>query len=349
MGVCRKNAPLVKAAIQLLVAGKPAKIKDKNIGGRLVARVKDICQKQRVRYNLETFIKVSVDYEQTQIRRLQDFPNSENQINDLADMLEAIRALFQAYEPDTFKAWEKIVEKIFDESGYSPISLYTIHSGKGGEGQVSFIIYPEDLPLIHPKQVEQEREQEDHLLYVALTRTLADGAEGSGILYLVCREASSADDDEDKDKDKIHIVKEQVKYPNWLPKKYCQLWKWGESEQPDNNEVESVCLDTPKMETLEKCLDTTLPDLFTSGSNQQKYIAINVPQIKPYERVVTSRPVTFTCQYCGEILTQLRMPGPLPTYCSERCRLDAAATRKKAVRAVTGKNKGKRGRPKESE
>lgn len=36
MGVCRKNAPLIKAAIQLLAAGKPAKIKDRNIGGRLV-------------------------------------------------------------------------------------------------------------------------------------------------------------------------------------------------------------------------------------------------------------------------------------------------------------------------
>ena len=127
------------------------------------------------------------------------------------------------------------------------------------------------------------------------------------------------------------------------------MWKWGESSQADNNEVESVCLDTPEMETLEKCLDTTLPDTFILGSNQQKSIAINVSKIKSYERVVTSRPVTFTCQYCGEILTQLRMPGPLPTYCSDRCRLDAAATRKKAVRAETGKNQGKRGRPKKGE
>ena len=128
------------------------------------------------------------------------------------------------------------------------------------------------------------------------------------------------------------------------------MWKWGESSQADNNEVESVCLDTSEMETLEKCLDTTLvPDTFIPSFQQQKSIAINVSKIKSYERVVTSRPVTFTCQYCGEILTQLRMPGPLPTYCSDRCRWDAAATRKKAVRAITGKNQGKRGRPKKGE
>lgn len=232
MGVCRKNAPLIKAAIQLLAAGKPAKIKDRNIGGRLVTRVKDICQKQRVKYSPKTFIRVSVEYESAQRKRLQDFPNSENQILDLTDMLEAIRALFQAYEPSTFKAWERIVERIFDESGYSPISLYTIHTGKGGEGQVSFILYPEDLPLIHPKQVEEERQQEDHLLYVALTRTLADGAEGSGILYLVCREAGSEEEDDGEVRDR----RAKVKWPEWLPKKYRSLWKWDESSQPEPDE-----------------------------------------------------------------------------------------------------------------
>jgi len=369
MGVCRKNAPLVKAAIQLLAAGKPAKIKDRNIGGRLVARVKDICQKQRVKYNPETFIRTSVEYEQAQRRRLQDFPNSENQILDLTDMLEAIRALFQAYEPETFKAWERIVERIFDESGYSPISLYTIHSGKGGEGQVSFILYPEDLPLIHPKQVDEEREQEDHLLYVALTRTLADGVEGSGILYLVCRESTK----EDSDDDETHSLG-KVKWPEWLPKKYRQLWNWDKSNLPEqekcldttedensflaDEEAPGICswdsrLDpdpiqvaTSEPEPLEMRLDTTsVQDTNLENPSKQKSIAINVPQIKPYERTVTSRPVTFTCLYCEQTVTQERMPGPSPAYCSDRCRLDAAATRKRAVRAATGKNKGKRGRP----
>jgi superfamily I DNA/RNA helicase len=371
MGVCRKNAPLVKAAIQLLAAGKPAKIKDRNIGGRLVTRVKDICQKQRVKYDPDTFIRVSVNYEETQRRRLQDFPNSENYLLDLTDMLEAIRALFQAYEPDTFKAWERIVERIFDESGYSPISLYTIHSGKGGEGQVSFIIYPEDLPLTHPKQVPEEKEQEDHLLYVALTRTLADGAEGSGILYLVCREADERDED-----DLAPSRRSKVKWPEWLPKKYRQLWNWDKSNEPNPPEK---CLDTPpaqdtlelpqenSLDTLSKGtlvednvipvsapqelrLDTvSAPDTNLEPSHERISVVVSVPQVKGYERVVTSRAVTFTCEQCGQTVTQERMPGPLPSYCSDRCRLDAAAARKKAARAITGKNKGKRGRPRKIE
>lgn len=168
----------------------------------------------------------------------------------------------------------------------------------------------------------------------------------------LCRGSDDDEDDDDDDDDEgegeAQSLSVKVKWPNWLPQKYRQLWKWGGKEKHDFDEgVLEVGLDTPEMETLEMCLDTTLvSDTFMLNSQHQKSIAINVPKIKSYERVVTSRPVTFTCQYCGEILTQLRMPGPLPTYCSDRCRLDAAATRKKAVRAETGKNQGKRGRPK---
>lgn len=208
MGVCRKNAPLTIAAIKLLAAGKPAKIKDKNIGSRLVSRVREVCQRRR--YNPDTFPQALRDYEALQRKRLKNFPDGESKISDLEDTLAAIWALFEAYEPSTLKAWENIVNRIFDESGYSPISLYSIHTGKGGEGQVSFILCPDELPLEHPKQVQQERQQEDHLLYVALTRTLADGAPGSGILYLVIRE-----DDEDSEG--------EPKYPRWLPKKYRTL------------------------------------------------------------------------------------------------------------------------------
>lgn len=350
MGVCRKNAPLTIAAIKLLAAGKPAKIKDKNIGSRLVSRVREICQRRR--YNPDTFPQALRDYEALQKKRLKNFPDWESKVSDLEDTLAAIWALFEAYSPKTLKAWEDIVNRIFDESGYSPISLYSIHTGKGGEGQVSFILSPDELPLEHPKQVPQEREQEDHLLYVSLTRTLADGVDGSGILYLIIREAQDG----------------KPKYPAWLPGKY-RLLK-AESAKPNHSEKR---LDTSssqddifwaghsatEAETRENSLGTSsdeddipllsttsMPNTVTESPSKQKSVVVKVSQVKGYERVIDLRPVTFTCLHCGQTVTQERMPGPLPAYCSERCRLDAAATRKRAFRAETGKNKGKRGRPK---
>jgi superfamily I DNA/RNA helicase len=63
-----------------------------------------------------------------------------------------------------------LIDSIFDENQNCVVSLYSIHSGKGGEGDVAFIIQPEVMPLCHKKQTTEERAQEDNLLYVALTR-----------------------------------------------------------------------------------------------------------------------------------------------------------------------------------
>lgn len=38
-----------------------------------------------------------------------------------------------------------------------------------------------------------------------------------------------------------------------------------------------------------------------------------------YRRTVGTRPVTFTCQWCGQTVTQQRYPGPLPRYCDAFC------------------------------
>lgn len=298
MGVCRKNAPLTIAAIRLLADGKPAVIKDKNIGGRLVSRVRDICQRRK--YNPDTFPQALREYEFTQKKRLKDFLDGESKISDLEDILAAIRALFEHYAPKTLKAWEDLVNKIFKDSDYdSPISLYSIHSGKGGEGQVSFILAPDTLPLEHPKQVEQEREQEDNLTYVALTRTLADGASGSGILYLVIREDDKVED------------AGEPKYPRWLPKKYRTLKGEAADAKPSNQdsvweEEEELLwsldsgmvepLDTPtnncSEETIEETLETAT-ETFDSGMEQRTGISTPITETLPLE------PVAATANNCS--------------------------------------------------
>lgn len=38
-----------------------------------------------------------------------------------------------------------------------------------------------------------------------------------------------------------------------------------------------------------------------------------------YVRVVHQREVTFTCQECGRVVTQLQYPGPQRRYCNSDC------------------------------
>lgn len=170
MGVCRKNAPLIKTAIQLLGAGYPAKIKDKSLGQKVVEQVNKICKKLKIDYSPKTFVENVNSYEARERERLLAYPDKEQKIADLKDMLEAILCLFEAYQPLIITDWKSLIDSIFDENQNCVVSLYSIHSGKGGEGDIAFIIQPEVMPLCHKKQTAEERAQEDNLLYVALTR-----------------------------------------------------------------------------------------------------------------------------------------------------------------------------------
>ena len=170
IGVCRKNAPLIKTAIQLLGAGYPAKIKDKSLGQKVVEQVNKICKNLKVDYCHKTFVENVGTYESLERERLLAYPDKEQKVADLKDMLEAILCLFETYQPLTIVDWKSLIDSIFDENQNCVVSLYSIHSGKGGEGDVVFIIQPEVIPLCHKKQTTEERVQEDNLLYVALTR-----------------------------------------------------------------------------------------------------------------------------------------------------------------------------------
>ena len=41
--------------------------------------------------------------------------------------------------------------------------------------------------------------------------------------------------------------------------------------------------------------------------------------VRAYQRRLTEREVTFTCQECGRTVTQLQYPGPRRRYCSSEC------------------------------
>jgi len=198
-GVCRRNAPLVKAAISLLVKNLPARVKDKSIGGRLVATVKKISPK----YKKGSFLDELKSYEMQMRGKFDSFPDKEQKISALQDSLEAIVALFEAYLPSSLDDWNKIVNRIFEDSPRKAIDLYTVHSGKGGEGGDTFLLSPHSLPLRYKGQSEEELQQEYNLLYVALTRP-------KNTLWLVVDELEG-----------VPI------WPEWLPDSMRQFWKKG--------------------------------------------------------------------------------------------------------------------------
>ncbi len=211
-GICRKNAPLLIFAIRLLTAGYPARIKDRNLGAKLLNKVKEVA---RGKYHVDNFLNQVEEWFSFQANSINKLPEKiqEQKLTELKDYRDCLVALFAKFQPLCLNDWKTEIDKIFDESTTTKkiIDLYTIHSGKGGEGHYTFIIYPENMPIEFEKQSKEERQQEQHNIYVSLTRCLAK-AKG-GILWLVL--AAKGD---------------QIEWPKWLPHEYRKLWK-GEAKE----------------------------------------------------------------------------------------------------------------------
>ncbi|NEO52574.1 MAG: ATP-dependent helicase [Okeania sp. SIO3B5] len=212
-GISRKNAPLLIFAIRLLTAGYPARIKDRNLGAKLLNKVKEVV---RGKYHVDNFLNKVEEWFLFQANSINKLPEKiiEQKLTELRDYRDCLVALFAKFQPKSLNDWKTEIDQIFDESITTKkiIDLYTIHSGKGGEGHYTFIIYPEQMPIEYEKQSKEEKEQEQHMIYVALTRCLAR-AKG-GILWLILEEKQ-----------------DKFSYPKWLPSDYRKLW--GETENND--------------------------------------------------------------------------------------------------------------------
>lgn len=234
IGVCRRNAPLITTALQLLAQSLPVKIKDSSLAKKIRAEVEKICKKLKFNYSegWQAFPALLSEYEAKERERLLAYDDGEQRLEMLNDLLAAILALYEAYEPHTIAEWESSINRIFDESEGKAIDLYSIHSGKGGEADIAFIINAENMPLIHKKQTEEERKQENNLLYVALTRG----------------------------KKTLAIISDEPTKISWLPKKYLET----QQEEQAVAEVTHEPLEDDEIETLqelEAAEDNSAPEI----------------------------------------------------------------------------------------
>ena len=89
----------------------------------------------------------------------------------LNDKLEALTEIYKSHPQATSIAeLAASIEELFSDDA-SPITLSTCHRAKGLEGDRIFIHKAEDLPMKWRNQLDWQKEQEDNLLYVALTRS----------------------------------------------------------------------------------------------------------------------------------------------------------------------------------
>jgi len=167
--ICRLNAPLVKACLSLVVRGISARLSSNDLSKELEEMVYAVGRQKN--FSLEQFGKHLQSYQRERESYL-DTKNEMSKIQSLKDKLDAIRYCYQSFEQlDSIEDLSKTLMGLFGKDSKGDfVQLSTIHSAKGLEANRVFILHPEKLPLERVGQLDWEKQQEQHLHYVALTR-----------------------------------------------------------------------------------------------------------------------------------------------------------------------------------
>ena len=189
--LCRCTAPLVSQCLRLLRAGRKAQVRGRDLGKSFLDLLARLAP--RWGFSLGTLGELVEEYRAEQIAILASIPDSDLRAAALQDRVDTFLALWEAYlsksqGQGTIEGFKAYIESFFtdeDGTGRSLVMLSTVHRAKGLEYPRVFLLEPGLLPHPAAKQGWQ-REQEENLLYVALTRTKYDPTvPGSGALFFV--------------------------------------------------------------------------------------------------------------------------------------------------------------------
>ncbi|MEG4294624.1 UvrD-helicase domain-containing protein [Microcoleus sp. C2C3] len=172
MVLCRKTAPLVKLCIRLIARGIAATVKGRAIGELIKGDLKEIAKMPGFRY--PNFNDAVSAYRTAKKERYEGLDNEEQLCEALKDKLEALTEIYKSQPQATcITHLESYIDSLFSDEA-SPITLSTCHRAKGLEADRIFIIRPNDLPMVWGNQQDWQLEQENNLLYVALTRSRSE-------------------------------------------------------------------------------------------------------------------------------------------------------------------------------
>ena len=172
MVLCRTSAPLVGMCMKLIESGVTAIVKGKDIGQDLLNLVENANTS-----SIESVLKYLANEKEKCIATLKaerkcDEETAKHSVRyiNLEDRCKCIENICTHSIKDVCEL-KTFIEAIFsDENIDNAVMLSTVHKSKGLEADRVFILLPEKLPLIFPKQLSWQLKQEMNLKYVALTR-----------------------------------------------------------------------------------------------------------------------------------------------------------------------------------
>jgi DNA helicase-2/ATP-dependent DNA helicase PcrA len=164
--LCRINAPLVSLAMKFISSGRKASVKGVDIGLRIINNLKSTKQndvKSALKILRKRYDDYKLEYESSHDRKV------KTKLTAMEDMINTTEILSLSPGCYTIDDVSKIIKNVFNDTESKGLILSSAHKSKGLETDNVHIIKPEFMPLPHIS-LPWEKEQEDNLHYVAITR-----------------------------------------------------------------------------------------------------------------------------------------------------------------------------------
>jgi superfamily I DNA/RNA helicase len=165
--LARLNAPLLRTCFQFLGKGKAAFVRGSDVARLLCDAIAAVGEMPGFRF--ERFDEFASDFGKAMSSRLS--PDDDRRRAEVSDLVASMRECRRQIPARSIHELCQAVQKLFgDDPKSNAICLSTIHKAKGNEADRVWIIEPESLPLVTPRQTQQQFEEELRIKYVAITR-----------------------------------------------------------------------------------------------------------------------------------------------------------------------------------
>ena len=170
--ICRCFYPLIRTYFDLLSAGIPALIRNRDLTGQLVNLLEQVVGLDEKPYTTDEFTNVLTTWYESQKATMIADGVEIMVIVGLHDKVQTLNAIYKGSNCTSTSQLKEAIANLSKQTK-DAVNLTTIHGAKGLEANRVFHLRPDLVP--HPKaEKDWEVEQEGNLEFVALTRAKED-------------------------------------------------------------------------------------------------------------------------------------------------------------------------------
>lgn len=168
MVICRTNAPLIPLAFACIRSGKKAMVRGRDIGRALAGVASRVTENATTMGDARQKL---MEWHGKENQRMMAKGAPASQLDSLSDRVKTIFAVMEECASPSQLPGK--LEKIFSDNSEG-IVFSSVHRAKGLEADRVWILKPQLLPMISKNAQDWEKEQEENVRYVALTRSKSE-------------------------------------------------------------------------------------------------------------------------------------------------------------------------------